>query len=59
MKIGTVFMGNVNKHRFKLLKIERTIAIIEDLTTGKIISYGVEALKHLDITILEGDNLAS
>ncbi len=53
MKAGTVFIGNVNKHKFQIVKTKGDTATIKDLTTGKTISYGVKALKHCDISILE------
>lgn len=64
---GTIFIGNVNNEKMKILCIEKPtiigtetgkpleckeIAYIQSLTTGNKFSYGLTALEHCDLTIL-------
>lgn len=59
LKVGCVFVGNVNNHLFELVEIEKSnkysgqIAIVKDITTDQRLMYGYEALCHLDITIIK------
>jgi hypothetical protein len=52
-KAGTRFRGNVNGAEMEVVKIENKNATIRDLKTGNIFSYGLQALEHCDVTILE------
>lgn len=58
LRVGTVFVGNVNGATMKILKIEPSyrggskVAYIQDTKTGNRFQYGFEALKRCDITII-------
>lgn len=52
-KHGTRFRGNVNGAEMEVVKIQGTLAVIKNLKTGDVISYGLKALEHCDVTILE------
>ena len=47
VKPGTRFTGQVNGAKFEVEKIAGKNAIVRDLKTGKVWTYGVEALKRL------------
>lgn len=52
LKIGTKFRGNVNNAIIEVVDIQKTTVILKDCKTGKNSWYGLEALLHCDITIL-------
>lgn len=60
LKPGTVFIGNVNNAVMELAGIQKSgksqcpeIAVIREVKTGKLFTYGLDALKRCDITILD------
>ena len=54
LKPGTIFRGNVNGAMFKIVKIENHTATIKELNTGKHYTYGVAALEHCNISVMDG-----
>lgn len=58
-KPGTRFRGNVNGAEMEVVKIQHgrdsrnPLAVIKDIRTENIISYGLKALKKCDVTILK------
>ena len=52
LKPGTKFFCNndINKE-MEIVKIENSSAIIKDLTTGKIFTYGLDALTYCYLTL--------
>ena len=52
-KKGTIFRGNSNGALFEIVKIEKGNATIKCVHTGKCFVYGIKALEHCNITILE------
>ena len=67
-KVGTQFVGNVNKAKMEIVKIEREClgtesgrlreassetVTIKDLKTGRKFTYGLKALEMCDVTIFE------
>lgn len=60
-KAGTIFVGNVNHVKMKVLEIQKSntygcykeTALIKDLMTGRIFTYGLMALERCNVTILE------
>ena len=53
-KPGTQFQGNVNGASFVVVKIENNQVTIREIKTGNIYTYGIKALEHCNIKILEG-----
>ena len=47
----TRFRGNVNGAEMEVVRIEDKNAIIKDLQTGKVFSYGLKALEHCDVEV--------
>lgn len=55
ISVGTKFKGNVNGVILEVEKIENNnTVLLRNCSTGKIHSFGLEALRRCDITILEG-----
>lgn len=54
-KPGTQFRGNVNGALFEVVKVEKHSITIKEIKTGNLYTYGVKALEHCNITILEGE----
>ena len=52
-KPGTRFRGNVNGAEMEVVRIENRNAIIKDLKTGNVFSYGLRALEKCYVTILD------
>jgi hypothetical protein len=66
LEVGTKFRGNINNALMEIIKIENSelisargttiqknpVAVIKNLKNGKITTYGLEALKRCNITIL-------
>lgn len=48
---GTRFRGNVNEIEMEVFRIEDGNAIIKDLQTGRLFSYGLHALEHCDLEV--------
>lgn len=48
---GTRFRGNVNGAEMEVVRIEGTNAIIKDLKTGRVFTYGLRALEHCDVEV--------
>ena len=48
---GTRFRGNVNGKEMEVIRIEGKNAVIKDLQTGRISSYGVQALERCDLEV--------
>lgn len=60
LKPGTVFIGNVNNIVMELAEIQKSstsqgneTAVIREVETGNLFTYGLDALERCDITILE------
>ncbi len=51
LQVGTKFKGNVNGAEMEIVKIENGNAVIKDLRTGGLLSYGLQALRRCDIEI--------
>jgi hypothetical protein len=65
--VGTKFIGNVNKAKMEVVKIENkqygtasgrlrtehTKAVIKDLKTGRTFAHGLQMLERCDVTIIE------
>ncbi len=56
---GTVFVGNVNNVVMELVEIQKSstrqgheTAVIRETETGKLFTYGLDALERCNITIL-------
>lgn len=56
-KPGTRFRGNVNGALFEVVKVEKhksgQSVTLKEIKTGNLYTYGLKALEHCDITILE------
>lgn len=52
IKVGTIFIGNINHVKMKVVEIQGKNAIIQKIDTPKKFIYGLAALKHCDITII-------
>lgn len=50
---GTRIMGNVNGAEMEIIKIQEHNAVIKDIKSGNIFTFGMEALRRCDITILQ------
>lgn len=48
---GTRFRGNVNGAEMEVVRIEDKNAIIKDLQTGRVFTYGLQALEHCDVEV--------
>lgn len=51
---GTRFRGNVNGAEMEVVRIEgerHKNAIIKDLKTGRVFSYGLQDLEHCDVEV--------
>lgn len=48
---GTRFRGNVNGKEMEVIRIEGKNAVIKDLQTGRVSSYGVQALERCDLEV--------
>ena len=48
---GTRFRGNVNGAEMEVVGIEDKNAVIKDLQTGRVFSYGLQALEHCDVEV--------
>lgn len=48
---GIRFRGNVNGAEMEIVRIEDKNAVIKDLHTGRVFTYGVQALEHCDVEI--------
>lgn len=46
---GERFVTKANRRVFKIERLEGACAIVRDVATGKTYSYGVEALKRLEV----------
>lgn len=66
LKEGTRFKGNVNQVEMEIVRLENRYgnvsdggknitAVIKDLKTEKYYTYGLDVLRHCDITILEAE----
>ena len=55
LKQGTIFRGNANGVLFEIVKIENGNATIKCNNSGKSFVYGIKALEHCNITILESE----
>lgn len=53
---GTVFIGNVNKVKMEIVEIQKETAVIKDVTTGKVFTYGLRALERCNVAILGGQH---
>lgn len=53
LRQGIRFKGNINDVEFEIKSIENSIVELIECKTGKRFAYGLEALKHCQITILE------
>lgn len=65
-KIGTRFVGNVNKAEMEIVDIKKDVlgtesgrltetnqvVVVKDLKSGKLFEYGPEALEMCDVTII-------
>ena len=51
---GTRFRGNVNGAEMEVVKIEDKNASIKDLQTGRVFTYGLQALEHCDVEVQDG-----
>ena len=51
---GTRFRGNVNGAEMEVVKIEDKNASIKDLQTGRVLTYGLQALEHCDVEVQDG-----
>ena len=50
---GTRIRGNVNGEEMEIIKIQEHNAVIKDIKSGNIFTFGMEALRRCDITILQ------
>lgn len=50
---GTRFQGNVNGALVEVVRIEGQNAVLKNLHTGDVFTYGLRALEKCDVTILE------
>lgn len=50
---GTRIRGNVNGAEMEIIKIQEHNAVIKDIKSGNIFTFGMEALRRCDITILQ------
>lgn len=48
---GTRFRGNVNGAEMEVVRIEDKNAIIKVLQTGRVFSYGLQALERCDLEV--------
>ena len=48
---GTCFVGNINGAEMRIIKIQNNNAVIMDINSGKVFSYGLAALSRCNITI--------
>lgn len=48
---GTRFRGNVNGVEMEIAKIEDGNASIKDLKTGRVFTYGLQALERCDVEV--------
>lgn len=46
---GERFVTKANRREFEIQRLEGACAIVRDAATGKTYSYGVEALKRLEV----------
>lgn len=53
LEIGTKIKGNINNAEMVIVGFQNADVILKDLKTNKTFSYGLEALKRCNITILE------
>lgn len=52
---GTHILGNINGAEMRIIKIQEQNAIIMDVKSKNIFTYGLEALRRCDITVLEDE----
>ena len=50
---GTVFIGNINGAKMEIVKIEGSSAVIKDHFSGKLFTFGLNALEKCDVTVVE------
>jgi len=50
--VETTFIGNINKVKMEVVKIEKGSCLIKDLRNGRSFSYGLQALEHCNVTII-------
>ncbi len=48
---GTRIRGNVNGAEMEIIKIQEHNAVIKDIKSGNIFTYGLEALRRCDISL--------
>lgn len=53
LQLGTRIRGNVNGAEMEIIKIQEHNAVIKDIKSGNIFTFGMEALRRCDITILQ------
>lgn len=59
LKTGTVFIGNVNHIKMEIVEIQcsnlkgccQQTALVKECATGRIFSYGLQALERCNLTI--------
>lgn len=59
IKVGTVFIGNVNKAKFKVIKLEddnvnkTTVVIFADLNSGRVFHANIDTFCRCNISIVK------
>lgn len=65
LKVGTIFTGNVNHIKMKVMEIKNSdikgdknqTALVKELSTGKVFAYGLRALERCDLTIMKSEEV--
>lgn len=59
VKVGTVFIGNVNKAKFKVIKLEddnvnkTTVVVFADLNSGRVFHANIDTFCRCNISIVK------
>ena len=59
IKVGTVFIGNVNKTKFKVIKLEddnvnkTTVVVFADLNSGRVFHANIDTFCRCNISIVK------
>lgn len=65
LKVGTIFTGNVNHIKMKVMEIKSSdikgdknqTALVKELSTGKVFAYGLQTLERCDLTIVKSEEV--
>lgn len=59
IKVGTVFIGNVNKAKFKVIKLEKdnvnktTVVVFAELNSGRVFHANIDTFCRCNISIVK------